>query len=112
MDERAHPIKPRGETPTPEVAHLLTVLDLEAAARRARRSSPSSLLQTPTFRYGSILAIVVFSLGSLGLLEWFLSQMPKPVRSMGSVPAGLSAPAGAAIGGPSVLAAWNFSYRN
>jgi hypothetical protein len=115
MDESAHPNQPSGETPTPEVAHLLKMLELEAAMRRERRGSSASMLQTSSFKYGSLIAIAIFAFGSLGLLEWFLSQMPKPVRTTGTAAPGISANAGAMTGGtgnPAGSAEVKLPYRN
>jgi hypothetical protein len=95
MEENADPNKPPLEPPTPEVAQLLKMLDLQASARRQRRAPAPSAFQTDSFRYGILIAIVVFALGSLGALEWLLSQMPKPAHPAGAVPSGVSVPAGA-----------------
>jgi hypothetical protein len=78
MEENADPNKPHSEPPTPDVAQLLKILDIQASARRERRGAAQSALQTPAFRYGVLIAIVVFAFGSLGILEWFLSQLPRP----------------------------------
>jgi hypothetical protein len=75
MEENDDPNKPPAEPPTPDVAHLLKILDLQAAQRPRRQ--PTSF-QAPAFRYGALIAIVVFAFASLGFLEWFLSQLPKP----------------------------------
>jgi hypothetical protein len=80
MEEKTDPNKPPVEKPTPEVAQLLKILDIQAASRRTRR--PPSAFQAPAFRYGILIAIVVFTFASLGILEWFLSQLPKPARSV------------------------------
>ena len=88
MDESAHPNKPPVEPPTPEVDQLLKMLEVQAALRRGGRergAAAGSGFQTPTFRYGSLIAIAVFTFGSLGLLEWLLSQMPKPAHSAGTL---------------------------
>jgi hypothetical protein len=96
MDESAHPSKPSGESPTPETAALLKLLSVQAAARRQGRARGANPLQTNSFRYGSLVAIVIFAFGSLGLLEWFLSAMPKPVHA--TVAAGASPMAGGGKG--------------
>ena len=75
MEENANANKPTGDEPTSEVARLLKMLETQRAARPER--GPSGL-QTPAFRYGALVAIAVFGFGSLGLLEWFLSQIAKP----------------------------------
>ena len=80
MDEDAHPNKPPAEPPTPEVAELLRMLEIQAAARRVRHAPAASRFGTGSFRYGSLIIIVLFAFGSMGLLEWLLSQMPKPAR--------------------------------
>ena len=80
MDDDAHTSKPSGEPPTPEVAELLRMLEIQAAARRVRHAPAASRFGTGSFRYGSLIIIVLFAFGSLGLLEWLLSQMPKPAH--------------------------------
>ena len=80
-DECAHPSKPDPETPTPEVAQLLKLLELQAAAMRQhgrQRTGKASAFQGASFRYGSLILIVVFALGSVAAMEWMLSQLPKP----------------------------------
>jgi len=79
MEENDDPSKPPTEPPTPEVAKLLKILDIQAAAHR--KPHPPGAFQAPAFRYGILIAIIAFTFGSLGLLEWFLSQLPKPVSS-------------------------------
>jgi hypothetical protein len=96
MDESAEPNKPPGEPPAPEVAALLKMLEREAAARRERRMPGGAPLQGNAFRYGVLIAIVVFAFGSLGMLEWLLSEMPRPVQKAAPVPvAGATPIAGA-----------------
>jgi hypothetical protein len=73
MDENDEPNNPARETPAPEVEKLLKILELQSAGRRRPALAPSS-----SFRYGSLLAIAIFAFGSLGMLEWFLSSLPKP----------------------------------
>jgi hypothetical protein len=94
MEENADPNKPPAEPPTPEVAQLLKMLEFQANARRQRHAPAPSPFQTDSFRYGILIAIVVFALGSLGVLEWLLSQIPKPAHPAGAVPSALSTPAG------------------
>jgi hypothetical protein len=86
MDENDEPNKPTEETPTPEVAQLLKILELQSAARQ-RRAAPTNPLQSTSFRYGSLVIITVFAFGSLGILEWFLSALPKPARQITGPPA-------------------------
>jgi len=76
MDDDA--TKPPAEEPTPDVAKLLKILELQSAAQRAKRAP--SAFQAPGFRYGILVAIVIFTFASLGLLEWFLSQLPRPAH--------------------------------
>ena len=76
MDEDAN--KPDREEPAPDIDRLLKLLEAQSAATRARRA-PSSL-QTPAFRYGVLIAIVVFAFAALGLLEWILSQIARPAH--------------------------------
>jgi hypothetical protein len=79
MDESAHPSKPDNETPTPEVAQLLKSLDLQSAAgRREWRDFAPKSIQGDCFRYGSLIAIVIFALASVWVMEWMVSQLPKP----------------------------------
>jgi hypothetical protein len=78
MEENAEPNKQPTEPPTPDVAQLLKMLDIQASARRQHRVPAKAAFQTPSIRYGILIAIVVFAFGSLGMLEWFLSQLPKP----------------------------------
>ncbi len=87
MDESAHRNKPEPGTPTPEVAQLLKMLDIQTAALRKDRATrePKRLeglkaLQGDSFRYGSLILIVVFALGSVAAMEWMLSKLPKPVE--------------------------------
>ena len=71
----------------PEAAQLLKMLESQTAAQRGRRqmAAPAGL-RSDAFRYGSLIAIVVFGLGSIGLMEWFLSQLPKPPHPAAAVP--------------------------
>ncbi len=89
MEGNEHPNKPSDEPPTPEVAQLLKIIEIQVAAERARRKGPPAALQGASFRYGSLIIIVVFTFGSLGLLEWFLSQLPKQARSIATPPPAL-----------------------
>jgi len=90
MDENDKANNPDEETPAPEVAQLLKILELQSAARQ-RRGAPANPLQSSSFRYGSLVAITIFAFGSLGMLEWFLSSLPKPPHQLSGPPA-LSAP--------------------
>jgi hypothetical protein len=71
-------IKPPAEEPTPEVARLLKILEMQRAAHRERGLRTPSAMQTPAFRYGMLIVIAVFAFGSLGVLEWVLSQIARP----------------------------------
>jgi hypothetical protein len=86
MEENDKPNNPTEETPAPEVAQLLKILELQSAARQ-RSPARVNLLQGDSFRYGSLVVIVVFTFGSLGLLEWFLSSLPKPHHPASASPA-------------------------
>ena len=98
MDDSAHRNKPDSETPTPEVAQLLKMLDLQTTGLRQSRAKLHKTLQGDSFRYGSLVLIVVFALGSVAVMEWMLSQLPKPAHaSAGASPGALSAPSGTAI---------------
>ena len=76
-DESAQPSKLDAETPTPEVAQLLKLLDLQAAALREQRTGKVRTIRGDSFRYGSLLLIVIFAVGSVAAMEWMLSQLPK-----------------------------------
>jgi hypothetical protein len=78
MDENAHPTKQNPEPPTPEVDELVRLLEIQAAAQRNRRGATPKGLQGVSFRLGSLIVIVVFALGSIGVMEWMISQLPKP----------------------------------
>ena len=78
MDESADPSKAVAESPTPEVAQLLRLLEMQTAAQRERRTALPKSLQGSAFRYGSLVIIVVFAIGSIALMEWVISQLPKP----------------------------------
>jgi len=88
MEENDKPIKPDGEEPTPDVARLMKILEMQSAAHRVR--GERSAFQAPGFKYGVLLAIVIFALGSLGILEWFLSQLPRPAHANDGVRPGAS----------------------
>lgn len=98
MDESAHPTQPELEPPTPEIAQLLKVLDLEAAAQRERRGALPPVLKGASFRYGSLIAIVVFTFGSIAMMEWMISQLPKPAHRA-AAPAASATPSGGAHNG-------------
>jgi hypothetical protein len=83
MEENDDLNKPPEEPPTPDVARLLKILDLQAAQRPRREPSA---MQAPAFRYGILIAIVVFAFGSLGILEWLLSQIPRPAHPPAASP--------------------------
>jgi hypothetical protein len=91
MDESAHANKPDPEPPTPEVAQLLKLIELQTAAQRSRHAGRPTIFEGVSFRYGSLIVIVVFALGSVGIMEWVLSQLPRPVHS---IPAGMALPGG------------------
>ena len=85
MDESDHPNNQSLEPPTPEVAQLLRMLEVQREALRGRHPErgPKGLqggsgLQGVSFRWGSIAVIVIFALGSIGVMEWIVSQLPKP----------------------------------
>ena len=103
MEENPDPNKPPAGPPTPDVAQLLKILDIQASARRQRRVPAQSALHAPAFRYGILIAIVVFAFGSLGILEWFLSQLPKPSHppaAISSVPASPTEKKAPLVGNP------------
>ena len=81
------------EEPTPEVARLLKILEMQRAAHRERGLRTPSAMQTPAFRYGVLIAIGVFAFGSLGVLEWVLSQIERPGH------AGMAGPASESTAG-------------
>ncbi|HEX4083951.1 MAG TPA: hypothetical protein VHY22_03490 [Chthoniobacteraceae bacterium] len=87
------------ESPTPEVAQLLRLLELQTSARRGKRTGAPRSLQGGAFRYGSLVVIVVFAVGAIGMMEWMVSQLPKPA---GQAAAGSQTAMGNANpGGPS-----------
>lgn len=92
MDESAHRNKPDPESPTPEAAQLLKLLEAQAAARRERPAPLPIPLQGISFRYGSLVVIVVFCLGAVWAMEWFLAQLPRPVHTI--PPAAMAAKSG------------------
>jgi hypothetical protein len=85
MDETAHPTKPPEETPTPDMAQLLKILEAQSAARSARRA-PAGLFDGSAFRYGSLLVITLFAFASLGVLYAILSQIQRPPQTIGAPP--------------------------
>ena len=92
MNKDPETTSPAQPEPTPEVDRLLKILEIQSAASRERfRPSP---LQTNSFRYGALIAIAVFAFGALGILEWFLSQLPHPTHAATPV----STPVGAQSG--------------
>ncbi len=93
MDESTHRNKPDPEPPTPEVDQLLKLLEVQAAARRGERPAPLSIpFQGVSFRYGSLVVIILFCLGSVAAMEWMVSQLPRPVHTL--PPAVLAAKSG------------------
>jgi len=85
MDESAHPNKPDPEPPTPEVDQLLKMIELQTEAHRVRRGGAPAPFQSVSFRWGSIVVVVIFALGSIGVMEWILSQLPKPAAPAANV---------------------------
>ena len=104
MDESAHPTKPTPATQTPEVEQLLRLIELQTAAQRERRLGVPSALQGASFRWGSLIGIIIFAIGSVVMMEWMVSQMPKPAGVATSAapaePAALSMPAPVATMAP------------
>ena len=82
MDENDDPSKAVAESPTPEVAQLLRLLEMQSAAQREKRAALPKSFQGGTFRYGSLVVIVVFALGSIAIMEWVISQLPKPTAPL------------------------------
>jgi len=83
MDESAQ--RPTA-TPAPsqaDAAQLLKMLDVQAAALRGRQEGGLRALQGNGFRYGSLIAIIVFVIGSVAAMEWMISQLPKPEHGPG-----------------------------
>jgi hypothetical protein len=80
MDESRNATSSPAASTTPGVEELLKVIEAQTAARRGRRRAAANPLQSSTFRYGSLVAIAVFAFGSLGMLEWFLSSVPRPAH--------------------------------
>ena len=77
MNENADVIQKDADAPTPDVTRLLQVLEAQAAALN-KSAGPNKGLRGASFRYGSLIAIVVFALGSVAIMEWMISQLPKP----------------------------------
>ena len=80
MDESANPTSPDPEPPTPEVVQLLKLLEIQSATRRGQLAERPGLLRGASFKYGSLIAIVVFALASVAIMEWMVSQLPRPER--------------------------------
>jgi len=87
MDEKADPTRPTLEQPTPEVAQLLRLLELQSAARRERQPLVPKSFHGATFRWGSLIAIIIFAIGSIVVMEWMLAQLPRPVSHAAVTPA-------------------------
>jgi len=101
-DENGHPTKPGPDSPTPEVARLLKLLEIQSESRRSRLPVIPSGLHGDSFRYGSLIVIVVFALGSVWFMEWMVSQLPRPRHPAGAAP-GLSGTAAHGSGTPGGL---------
>jgi hypothetical protein len=82
MDENAHPNSPSPEPPTPEVAQILRMLELQTTALRNQRGTPLAAMPQAfrgiSFRWASIIVILLFAFGSIAAMEWIVSQLPKP----------------------------------
>ena len=87
MDESDHTTKPAEQPPTPEVAQLLKIIELQTQAQRDRLAAMPQAYRGSSFRYGSLIAIVIFAVGSIGAMEYVISQLPKPAQ-----PATISGP--------------------
>jgi hypothetical protein len=77
-EENGQPTKPEADSPTPEVAQLLKLLEAQSAMLRTRAPGMPTAFQGASFRYGSLVAIMVFALGSVGVMEWMVSSLPRP----------------------------------
>jgi hypothetical protein len=77
MDESDDTNKPEPAPPTPEVAQLLKLIEMQTAAQRDRLAAMPRAYRSNSFRYGSLIVIVVFALGSVAAMEWMISQLPK-----------------------------------
>ena len=77
MHESDDSTKPDAAPPTPEVAQLLKIIEMQTAAQRERLAAMPKAYRSNSFRYGSLIAIVVFAIGSVGAMEWIISQLPK-----------------------------------
>ena len=87
MDESANATRPGPETPTPQlnqlnqvdqVAQLLRLIELQAAEERNRQPLMPLSLRGVSFRWGSLIAIIIFAIGSVTVMEWMVSQIPRP----------------------------------
>jgi hypothetical protein len=94
MDQSDHTTKPEAAPPTPEVAQLLKLIEMQTAAQRDRLAALPKAYRSNSFRYGSLVIIVVFALGSVAVMEWMISQLPK-----GNQPAAVQAANPGAISG-------------
>lgn len=86
MDERAERTKPLGAQPAPDMEQLLRMLEAQRTAGKGKAGAAAGF-RHPMVRYGALAGIVVFALGSVGLMEMFLSQIQRPVRTGAISPA-------------------------
>ncbi|MGA3171215.1 MAG: hypothetical protein ABSE62_09385 [Chthoniobacteraceae bacterium] len=82
MDESDHTTKPAQEPPTPEVAQLLKMIEFQTQAQRDRLAALPRAYRGSSFRYGSLIGIVIFAIGSIVAMEYVVSQLPKPGQRM------------------------------
>lgn len=80
MDENSEPTKPSAETPTTEVAQLMKILDAQRGIR-LEHSEGQGMPRGDAFRYGSLVVIVVFAFGSVMVMDWMVTQLPRPAHT-------------------------------
>jgi hypothetical protein len=103
MDENKEPTKPAAGQPTPEVDQLIKMLELQTALQRSKRAGMPAMPQGMSFRWVSIVAVLIFALGSVAFMEWMISQLPKPPGSgAANVTPGMSVPGGVGVGNRAV----------
>jgi len=93
MDESDHTTKPAEQPPTPEVAQLLKIIELQTQAQRDRLAALPQVYRGASFRYGSLIGIVIFAIASVVAMEYVLSQLPKPGQMIAMPKPPIGAPA-------------------
>ena len=78
MEKDGDPNSPTPPTPEVDAERLLKALEIQMAAKRARPEAVSSDYNLVSFRYWSLIVIVVGTLVSVAIMEYFVSQLPRP----------------------------------